>query len=259
MMPLQVVDSLFHINSYLLPLFRIAALFAVVPVFGAKVIPMRVKLVFALVMTMIITPLIPAPSFGDIGTGRLVLAVTEQILIGLVMGFVLRLVFSAIETGGHLVGQTMGLGFAQMVDPSNGVTIPVISQFYTLLATLMFLALNGHLIIVDTLVESFHILPVIGGTLSEGAIWALLESALWLFKGAVLIALPVMTSLLLVNIAFGVVMRSAPQMNIFVIGFPIAIMLGFLIIWVTLPAYQSQFSGLIDDAFLRMTGFLRMR
>lgn len=257
-MPLQVVDSLFHINSYLLPLFRIGALFAIAPVFGARVIPMRVKLVLALVMTMIITPLIPVSAFNQAGTGEMILAVAEQILIGFVMGFILKLVFSAIETGGHLVGQTMGLGFAQMVDPSNGVTIPVISQFYTLLATLMFLALNGHLVMIDILVESFHVLPVMGGKLGQGVIWALLESALWLFKGAVLIALPVMTSLLLVNIAFGVVMRSAPQMNIFVIGFPIAIMLGFLIIMVTLPAYQTQFSGLVDDSFLRLTAFLRM-
>ncbi len=255
-MPLQILDSVIRLNDYLLPMFRIMALFAVVPVFGARVVPMRVKLSMAVVLTLIVTPMVPHMGTA-IGTGRLVLATAEQVVIGLVMGFVLRLVFAAIETGGHLVGQTMGLGFAQMVDPNNGVTIPVISQFYTLLATLIFLALNGHLVLIDLLVESFHRLPVDGGSIARSGIWRLLASALWLFKGAVLIALPVMTSLLLVNIAFGVVMRASPQLNIFVIGFPIAIMLGFLIIMITLPAYQTQFSGLVDEAFLRMRELLR--
>ncbi len=257
-MPIQIVDSLIRLNDYLLPMFRIMALFAVVPVFGARVVPMRVKLGLAVVLTLVVTPLIPQPS-APAGTAHLVLAVADQVLIGLVMGFVLRLVFAAIETGGHLVGQTMGLGFAQMVDPSNGVTIPVISQFYTLLATLIFLAMNGHLVLIDMLVESFRLLPVSDGRIALAGIWDLLGSALWLFKGAVLIALPVMTSLLLVNIAFGVVMRSAPQLNIFVIGFPIAIMLGFVVIVVTLPAYQTQFGGLVDAAFLRMRDLMQAR
>jgi len=250
----QVIDQL---HQYLLPLFRIAALLMIVPVLGGRVVPSRIRIGIAVILTLIIAPLLPPQDFANLSTGNLLLGIAEQILIGLLMGFAISLVFSAIETGGHLVGQTMGLGFAQMVDPNNGITIPVVSQFYTLLATLIFLLLNGHLLLITTLVESFKVLPVLAFRPQGDAIWQLLSAALWIFKGGVLIALPVMTALLLVNIAFGVVMRAAPQLNIFVIGFPISLLLGFVLILVTLPGYLTQFGQLLDQAFALMMGMLR--
>jgi len=244
-------------NQYLLPLFRIAALLMIVPVLGARVVPQRLRIGIALILTLIITPLLPPQGVANLSTANLVSAIAEQILIGLLMGFAFKLVFSAIETGGHLIGQTMGLGFAQMVDPNNGITIPVVSQFYTLLATLIFLLLNGHLLLISTLVESFQVLPVLEFRAQGDSVWMLLSSALWIFKGGVLMALPVMTALLLVNIAFGVVMRSAPQLNIFVIGFPISLLLGFILILWTLPGYLTQFSQMLDQSFSLVMSMLR--
>ena len=246
-----------QVNQYLLPLFRIAALMMVVPVLGARVIPARVRIGIAMILTLIITPLLPPQDVANLSTATLIVTIAEQVLIGLLMGFAVKLVFSAIETGGHLIGQTMGLGFAQMVDPNNGITIPVVSQFYTLLATLIFLLLNGHLLLITTLVDSFKVLPVLDLRPQGDAVWMLLSSALWVFKGAVLIALPVMTALLLVNIAFGVVMRSVPQLNIFVIGFPISLLLGFILILWTLPGYLTQFSQMLDQAFSLITSMFR--
>ncbi len=250
----QLLDQL---HQYLLPLFRISALLMIVPVLGGRVVPARIRIGISIILTLIIAPLLPAQDFANISTSNLVFAIAEQILIGLLMGFSISLVFSAIETGGHLIGQTMGLGFAQMVDPNNGITIPVVSQFYTLLATLIFFLLNGHLLLITTLVESFNVLPVLVFRSQGDAIWQILSAALWIFKGGVLIALPVMTALLLVNIAFGVVMRSAPQINIFVVGFPISLLLGFALILATLPGYLTQFSQLLDQAFALMISMLR--
>lgn len=252
------VPQLFdQVNQYLLPMFRIAALMMIVPVLGARVIPQRVRIAIAMVLTVIITPMLPPQNITDLPTAGLVVAIAEQIMIGLMMGFAVKLVFSAIETGGHLIGQTMGLGFAQMVDPNNGISIPIVSQFYTLLATLVFLVLNGHLLLITTLIDSFKVLPVLEMRSQGDAVWQLLSSALWVFKSAVLIALPVMTALLLVNIAFGVVMRAAPQLNIFVIGFPISLLLGFVLILWTLPGYLTQFSQMLDQAFILIATLLR--
>ncbi len=228
----------------------------VVPVLGARVVPTRIRLGIALILSLIITPMLPAQQIKGIDTIAMITAIAEQVLIGLTMGFAVKLVFSAIETGGHLIGQTMGLGFAQMVDPGNGVSIPVVSQLYTLLATLIFLLLNGHLLLISTLVDSFQMIPVLSPHGHTDAVWLLLSAVSWMFKGAVMIALPVMTALLLVNIAFGVVMRSAPQLNIFVIGFPISLLLGFVLILWTLPGYLTQFQQLLDQSFSLITEML---
>ena len=183
-------------------------------------------------------------------TGRGVLySGVRQVLIGLAIGFLVRLTFAAVELAGNLIGQTMGLGFAQMMDPANGVTVPVVSQFYTVLATLIFLVLNGHLILIETLVDSFRTIPVGPATISQAGLWTLLSWGGWIFKGALIISLPALAALLLVNAAFGVMMRAAPQLNIFVIGFPISLMLGFVFMMLSLPLFVPQFSSLLDGAF----------
>jgi flagellar biosynthetic protein FliR len=181
-----------------------------------------------------------------------ILVLAGQLAIGLAMGFMVRLVFAAVEMGGNIVGQTMGLGFAQMMDPANGITVPVVSQFYSVMATLIFLALDGHLILIDILVDSFHVMPVATTTPISGGLWLLVSWGAWIFKGAMLIALPAVSAMLLVNIAFGVMMRAAPQLNIFAVGFPVTLMLGFVFILVSLTLFLPQFTGLTDDAFLTM-------
>ncbi|MBK9131084.1 MAG: flagellar biosynthetic protein FliR [Gammaproteobacteria bacterium] len=237
------------LTGFLWPFFRIAALVTVAPILGVRVVPMRFRVGIALALTLVVAPVLPPGPQVDPASVQGILIAGAQVMTGLAMGFLMRLVFSAVEMGGNLIGQTMGLGFAQMMDPANGVTVPVVSQFYIVLATLIFLVLNGHLILIETLVDSFRTIPVALGSIRGNGLWVLLEWAGWIFKGALIISLPALASLLLVNAAFGVMMRAAPQLNIFVIGFPISLMLGFIFILLSLPLFAPQFSSMTESAF----------
>ena len=233
------------IASYMWPFIRITALISIIPILSSQIVPKRIKLGIAAAITFVIVPTLgPMPAI-EILSAEGVLMCAYQLLIGLAMGFTIRIVFSAFETGGHVIGQTMGLGF-----------VPVISQFYTVVGTLLFLALNGHLIMIDVLAESFKIMPIALHTISMDGIWSIMTLSGWIFKGAVLISLPAVSALLLVNIAFGVMMRAAPQLNIFAVGFPISLTLGFVFILVTLPMFLPQFTHLMDGAFLTIDNML---
>jgi len=247
-------------TSYLWPFSRIAAFTAVVPIFGTRVVPARMRLLIAISLTLVIVPILPAPETEIDPLGFEGLLVTAaQVMIGLVMGFAVKLVMSAIETGGHVIAQTMGLGFAQMNDPANGVTVPVVSQFYIIMATLVFLALNGHLVMIDILAESFSMLPVAMQGVSQDGLWVLISWSSWIFTGAVLIALPAVVALLLVNIAFGVMMRAAPQLNVFAVGFPLTLTLGFVFMLASLPIFLPQFNNLLEGAFMTVGNIVSAR
>lgn len=248
------------VTSYFWPFARIAAFVAVVPVFGARVVPARIRLLVAIALTMVIVPILPPPlaAIDPLGIDGL-LTTAAQVMIGLAMGFAMKLIFSAIETGGHMMAQTMGLGFAQMNDPANGVTVPVVSQFYIIMATLLFLALNGHLVMIDVLAESFSMLPVSTQGVSHDGMWVLITWSSWIFTGAVLMSLPVVVALLLVNVAFGVMMRAAPQLNVFAVGFPLTLTFGFIFMLASLPVFLPQFSNLLEHAFMAVGNIVSAR
>lgn len=234
---------------YLWPLFRIAALISVAPIFGAQNVPIRIRVGLSLAITMVIAPALPVmPTIDPISSTGIIILM-QQILIGLTMGFTLRLVFAAFVLAGQLIGQTMGLGFASMVDPQNGVQVPVVSQFYLILVTLLFLALNGHLILLEVLAGSFESLPVGEHGITTHGLWSIVMWGGQVFSGAILVSLPAMTALLVVNVAFGVMTRAAPQLNIFAIGFPVMIFLGLVIMLVTLPVLLTQLTSMVNDAF----------
>jgi flagellar biosynthetic protein FliR len=244
------------VTGFLWPFFRIAAVVTMAPILGAKTNPVWFRIGIAAALTLVAMPLLPPGPGVDPVSAEGLLITLCQIVIGLAIGFVVRMAFAAIETGGALIGQSMGLGFAQMMDPANGVTVPVISQFYTLMATLVFLGLDGHLVLIEVLVESFRVIPVSPHALGEQGLWLLLSWAGWIFKGAVIISLPAVAALLLVNIAFGVMSRAAPQLNIFAIGFPVSLMLGFVFMLVSLPLFAPQFSDLMNQAFIGIRGLI---
>lgn len=235
------------IGSFLWPLFRIAALITAAPVFGARTISVRIKLVLALLLTLLIMPVLPPMPVVDPLSGSAVLITLNQILIGAAMGLSLQLLFAMFVIGGQIIAFQMGLGFASMVDPASGTSVPVISQFYVILLTLIFLALNGHLIVVDVLASSFRTIPVGENTLATEGLWALVSWGSSMYAGAVKIALPAIASLLLFNLTFGVVTRSAPQFNIFSIGFPVTMVAGFFIMMTTLPSMMSQFEHYLQS------------
>lgn len=248
-MQFSETELLSFIARFIWSFLRIGALFVTLPIFSSHSVPVRLRLILALALTFLVLPLLPpAPSVGLFSYQGLMIGV-QQVFIGLLAGFVLQLVFAAIIFGGQSIAYSMGLGFAALVDPQTGVQVPVISQFYLILATLVFLALDGHLLLIKMLTDSFQTIPIALDGIGKAGLWALIAWSGRLFAGGVLLALPVMVTLLLVNIGFGVATRAAPQLNIFSVGFPVTLLLGLLLIWITLPPVIDQFSALLGDGY----------
>jgi len=169
-------------------------LFTVMPIFGGRLVPVRVRLILALVITYVLVPVIPPVPAVEPFSGEGVAIVVQQLLIGLAMAFILQLVFAAMVLGGQSVAMSMGLGFASMVDPQNGIQVPVVGQYYVVVATLLFLAMNGHLALIVVLAESFQIMPIGVNGIGLNGIWDVVAWTGYMFSGAVLIALPAVTA-----------------------------------------------------------------
>jgi flagellar biosynthetic protein FliR len=251
-MHLTAAELTAWMGTYFWPLVRVGAAVGAVPMLGARFVPMRVRLMLAIGLTLVITPVIPpAPAIDPLSLEAMLMT-ANQLIIGAAMGFTLALVFSAFVHGAQIIAMQMGLGFASLIDPQNGVEVPVVSQFYSILVTLIFLALDGHLALIELVAKSFHSLPLAAGGISRDGVWQLLSWASEMFASAVLISLPAVSALLLVNVAFGVMSRAAPQMHILAVGFPLMLLLGFVVILFTLPTLVPQVQGLVGDAFTLM-------
>lgn len=235
------------VASFILPLFRVTAVLMSMPVFGTTLVPTRIRLYFALAITVVIAPgLPPMPPVNALDLSALML-VAEQILIGALMGFSLQLFFQSFVVAGQIISIQMGMAFASMVDPTNGVNSAVIGQFLTMLVTLLFLAMNGHLVVFEVLTESFTTLPV-GSAMLVNHFWDIAGKLGWVLGAAMVLVLPAITALLVVNIAFGIMTRAAPQLNIFSIGFPLTLVLGLVIFWISLGDLLNQYQPLATQA-----------
>ncbi|MFI3136636.1 MAG: flagellar biosynthetic protein FliR [Methylococcaceae bacterium] len=238
------------VASFFWPLIRISALFITLPIFSISAVPARVRMILSMAITVVVMPLIPPIPALEMFSYTGLMVTIQQLFIGLVSGFVLQMVFAAVALGGQGVSNGMGLGFAAMVDPQDGQQSPVVAQLYTISCTLVFLSMNAHLLLIEMLVDSFTSLPISADGLGKTAIWSIISWSEQLLSAGLLLSLPVMASLLFVNISFGVAARAAPQLQVFSIGFPITILLGLLLIWMTLPNALAFFSeDMLLDAY----------
>jgi len=240
--------------QYFWPFARIAACIMVAPVFGARFVPARFKIALAGAIALLVAPLLTPPADVLPLSGAGIVITVQQLLIGFAMGFVLQLIFDSLAMGGQLLANSMGLSFAFNIDPLRGASTPVVGQLYMLLVTLTFLALNGHLALLETLVQGFRTMPIGTSSFDEHALWQVVSWGQQLFDGALAVALPGMTALLIVNLGFGVMSRAAPSLNMFAVGFPISLVFGMVIVLLGLPTVQSSFTLLFDNAlrFLRV-------
>ena len=236
------------IATYFWPMVRISAMLFAAPLFSSRQVPARLRLVLMLMIAFLVAPTLPQMPPADVLSHSGLIIMLQQLLIGILMGFILQMVFGALVFGGQVIAYSMGLGFASMVDPANGVQVPVISQFYLILATLLFLIFNGHLHAIELVADSFVTMPVAMDGISRNGLLDLVAWGSRLFAGGMIIALPIVGAMLMVNMGMGVVMRAAPQLNIFSVGFPITMLLGFALIWVSLPNALSVFTDLQDEA-----------
>jgi flagellar biosynthesis protein FliR len=244
--------------AYLWPLMRVGAMLLAAPIFSSRQVPVRFRLILLLLITWTVIPTLPAMPPADVLSHTGFIIMLQQLLIGVIMGFILQMVFGALVFGGQVVAYSTGLGFASMVDPQNGVQVPVIAQFYLILATLLFLLSNGHLLTIELIADSFQTLPVAVDGISRNGLLEVVAWASRLFAGGLLISLPIVGAMLMVNMGMGVVMRAAPQLNIFSVGFPVTMLLGFALMWVSLPSVFSLFNEIVDEAFQLMMQLLRV-
>ena len=245
-----------QLDGWLLELFwpfvRIGSCFMVAPAFGAVSVPVRVRIILAGAVALLVAPLVAVPDVTPFSAAGVVISV-QQVIIGAALGFSLQILFDAVSLGGELLANSMGLSLAFNLDPQNGASTPVIGQLYSVLVTLIFLVLDGHLALIRTLVDGFHTLPIGTTGLGANGLWSVVDWGSELFSGALVVALPGATALLIANLAFGVVSRAAPTLNIFSVGLPISLVFGLLVIIASLPALESSFIRLLATAlaFLR--------
>jgi len=221
--------------------------------FGARFVPTRTRILLAAAITALVIPLMPATGIAPFSAQGF-MVVAQQLLIGAALGFALQVVFDAMGLAGQLLANSMGLSFAFNVDPLRGSSTAALGQLYIILATLTFLALGGHLALLEVLVNGFTTLPMgVDGFGREG-LWSLVLWGGQLFSGAIAIALPGVTALLIVNLAFGVVSRAAPSLNLFAVGFPISLVVGLLVVLAGIGPLQEGVAQLIAQGFEFLRG-----
>lgn len=247
MITLTTIQLNTWIAALLWPLSRILGLLAAAPVFGHSSVPISIKVGLGLLLAAIIAPTVPALPAADPTSWAGLLILAQELVTGLAMGFAMRLVFAAIEFAGEVISSTMGLSFASFFDPNTHGRSSAVNQFLALVATMAFLAVNGHLVLLEALAESFVTLPVAAAPTGTGAP---LELARWggkIFSAGLQIAMPVIAALLITNVALGILTRAAPQLNIFGIGFPITMGIGFLTISLALPYLATPMQNLFNQ------------
>lgn len=238
------------VAGFIWPLTRILGLVATAPLFGNVSVPARVKIGLAILIGMMIAPALPAgPALDPFSLSGLMILM-QQMVIGLSMGFAMRIVFAAIEMAGEITGLTMGLGFATFFDPQSQGRSSAIAQFLSLLMLMLYLAANFHLILISTLVDSFSTMPISAGGLGSAGFQHMASWGGRIFSAGVQLSLPIVAALLINNIALGILTRAAPQLNIFGIGFPIALGVGFIMIAITIPYMAAPIEHLLQEGIV---------
>ncbi len=240
------------IAAFFWPFFRILALVTTAPLFSAPGVSAQTKIGLSFVLTVAVAPVLGPMPAVQVASAQGLFIMVQQITIGVAMGMAMRVVFSGIEMAGNIMGLQMGLGFATFFDPQNSTQVPILGQFLELIAMLFFLAINGHLMVITALVESFQVLPIGMHTFSAQA-WHTL--ALWggeIFRAGVLISLPVVAVLMMTNVALAVLTRAAPQLNIFAVGFPLTIAVGFIVTYLSMGYFSPLFGGMFETGVQMM-------
>lgn len=256
MLQLSDIQISTWVATFILPLFRVAALLTTMPIFGANTVSRRIRLYLAVAITVCIVPgLPPMPQVNPLDPSGMLL-IAEQIVVGAMMGLSLQMLFQVFTIAGQVLAVQMGMAFASMVDPTNGVSSAVVGQFFTMLVTLLFLSMNGHLVVFEVLTESFTTLPV-GHALFTANLWELVLRMGWVLGASLLLVLPAITALLVVNICFGVMTKAAPQLNIFSIGMPLILVMGMVILWISMADLLTQYQPIAADALQWLRGMIR--
>lgn len=242
-----VAELVEMLQTFMWPFVRISAVMMTAPLFSQRAMNLRLRILIGFVLTWMIYPFIDIPQVDPFSIGALY-GLFNEVTVGALMGVTLQIVTAAIVVSGQAVSSSMGLGMANMMDPNLG-NVPTLSQFLLIIGLLVFLALGGHLVLISVLVQSFTSVPVGSGLLSTDAISGFLAWSSQVFIGAVIMVLPVMLGLLMINACLGVISRASPSLNVFAVGFPALIPIGFGMVLLSMVVIISKMEGLWFQAF----------
>lgn len=244
------------LSQFFWPLARILALFMTAPILSEKSISKRVKIGLGIMVTWVVLPTLPATQVTIFSAAGLVLLL-QQILTGVAIGFTMQFAFAAIRLAGEIVGLQMGLSFATFYDPSSHLNMPVLARLLDMLAMLLFLSFDGHLWLISLLSDTFHTLPVGGATLSSNSWLSLTRSATLIFLNGMRLALPLITLLLVLNLALGLLNRVSPQISVYAIGFPVTLTLGMVFVSMIMPLVAPFCEHLFSEVFDLISALLK--
>ncbi|MDG2461216.1 MAG: flagellar biosynthetic protein FliR [Luminiphilus sp.] len=243
-----ILDDLLQILiTGLIPFLRISALLMAAPLVSLRVVSVRIRIALALVLTIFIYPTLDLPVI-DAASAAGIRLITWELFIGILFAVVLQVVNAAMVIAGQTMSMSMSLGMAQTIDP-NAAQVPVISSFLVVLSTLIFLSVGGHLIMIKLILQSFEVLPIGGAILVKETIANVIDWTAMAFLGAVLVALPIMLTMMLINLCIGIVTRAAPALNIFAVGFPAMVLTGMILIVVYMANIGHRIEWIWLEAF----------
>jgi flagellar biosynthesis protein FliR len=251
--------SLLQFQGFLLIMFRIAGIFLDAPLLSNRNVPLVLKAGFVLFLSFIVLPFIPHENFNLITSDlALVFAIAKEVLVGMVFGFCARLIFLGVQMAGQFIDYQMGFGFVNIVDPESQLQVPIIGQFLYIIVLFVFLLINGHHWMVDSIVKSFQVIPLAASHFKPmliGHVTTLLADT---FVMGFKIAAPVAMSLFLVDLAYGVIARALPQANIMVVGFPIKIGLGFIFLLASMPLFFMVMKRYMVVSLVNLNALFRL-
>lgn len=260
-MPAQITDAMIvqWVGGFLWPFFRVAGFFMAVPLLGSQTLPANIRLLFSMVVTLAILPMVPDVPQIDLISIEAFLVIGQQVLIGVAFAFVVQIVYQVFALAGQMYAMQAGLGFASMADPANGVNTTVVAQFLVIGANLLFVTMNGHLALIQILADSFRLIPIGFSGIDREFFWELVNLGGWMFAAAFLIVIPGVTALLMVQAGLGIVTRAAPQLNIFSLGFPFMMTFSLLIAWIGLTTLTPHFENVFEYGLSFLNDWIESR
>ena len=253
-MNVSLIDILDKFLVVIWPMLRLSAFLAFTSIFSIRAVNMRIRISLAFAMAFFVSQQIAIPKIDPVTADGL-MEISRQILIGLTMGLVFQVASAALVVAGQAMSGSMGLSMANMVDPNMG-SVPVLSQLFNIMGTLIFLGMGGHLIVFGLVMESFKLIPIGQAFFSQDMLGKMINWSSMMFLGALLIALPVMMTLLFINVGLGFVARAAPSLNIFTVGFPALILTGFVILIFSMGNNVARIQWVWTQAFSMLRSFL---
>jgi len=237
-----------RVETFLLVLIRLLVFLSFMPLFKSRSLPRMTKIAISIVFAIVLFPLIPTPEGIANNAIAYSLLICKEIIVGIILGFATEFIFHGVRFAGHILGHQLGLAMASVLDPQTSEQISIIGQFKWLLAIMLFLAMEGHHIFLEAMAVSFKLIPLTGIVLNEALVPYIIRLSTQIFVIAIQISAPVMAALIMTNMGMGLLARTLPQMNIFIVGFPLTIGIGLISIALGIPFFALTMDRLLGLA-----------